>query len=246
MTNPCGLTGALHSGPDNTQLTPKGEVSELRKLHPTDEDTVTIEKTIGTGKDKKTEQLVKKVKDAVREFIIYSNQEKSAKEQKDDAANALREYVKVTRDKNAYAGDYQKSYRVVGGLATSGMQYGAAVQQVDRTTCPKKESDIEAIKKLVGKKFFDQYFARELIISIKKDVLDNKDLRKELTNKLIEFFGVEGIKKYFTKEEVWAIKTGLDKGQYDLADETRVKFLEAVKFYADKVDDGCFDPKNHL
>ena len=245
-SNPCGLNGALHTGPDKKQLTPKGEVSVMRNITPTDTDQVTVEKVTGTGKEKKTEKLVKKVKEAVREFVIASNEEKSAKERKEDAAEVIRTHVKDVRDKNAYAGDYQKTYRVCGAVARTDLQYAASSVQADRCVLPKKEVDIAAIKSLVGDKFFKDYFTREMSISIKKEVLENKDLRKELTDKLLEYFGVEGIKKYFIKEEVWSAKEGLDKGQYDLEDKVRGEFLEKIKFYADKVEEACFDPRNTL
>jgi hypothetical protein len=51
-SNPCGLNGALHTGPDKKQLTPKGEVSIMRNITPTDTDKITIEKTTGSGKEK--------------------------------------------------------------------------------------------------------------------------------------------------------------------------------------------------
>jgi hypothetical protein len=245
-SNPCGVNGALHSAPDKTQLIASGDVSVMRNIFPTDTDEVTIEKTSGTGKEKKVEKFIRKVKEAVREFVIACNEEKSAKEKKDDAANAIREYVKKIRDGNAYTGDYQKTYRVCGIVAKSGQQYGASSAHVDRCTCPKKETDIAAIKKLVGTKFFNEHFERELTIAIKKEVLENKDLRKELTILLLKHFGVEGIKKYFVKEEVWTIKIGMDKAQYELKNEVRQELLTLIKFYADKVDDATFDPKNTL
>lgn len=244
--NPCGLTGPIHNGPDKTQLTPEGEVSAMRNIFPTDTDTVTFDKVTGSGKNKETESLTRKVKEAVRDFVIASNEEKSAKDKKDEAALVLRAYVKPVRDQNAYNGDYQKSFRVAGIVAKSGMQYGAMVAHMDRWTLPKKEVDIAALKKLVGDKFFKKYFEKDITIAIKSEVLNNKEIRKELTDKLLEVFGVEGLKKYFKKEEVWAVKDGLDKGQYDLDEETRQSMLESCKQYADKVEEACFDPKNTL
>jgi hypothetical protein len=159
---------------------------------------------------------------------------------------ALRAYVKPIRDTNAYAGDYQKSFRVAGIVAKSGLQYGALVAHIDRWGLPKKEVDIAALKKLVGDKFFKEHFEKEITIAIKSEVLENKVLRKELTDKLLEALGVDGLKKYFKKEEVWTVTPGLDKGQYDLDNETRTDMLESCKQYADKVEEACFDPKNTL
>ena len=244
--NPCGLTGPIHSGPDKTQLTPDGEVSVMRNLFPTEDQMVSFDKTSGSGKNKIVETLSRKVKEVVRDYVIASNEEKSANDRKNEAALALRAYVKPTRDTNAYAGDYQKSFRVAGIVAKSGIQYGVMVAHIDRWGLPKKEVDIAALKKLVGAEFFKKHFEKEVTIAIKPEILDNKVLRKELTDKLLEAFGVDGLQKYFKKEEVWAVLPGLDKDQYGLNNETRTEMLESCKQYADKVEEACFDPKNTL
>jgi hypothetical protein len=245
-SNPCGLNGVLHTGTDKTQLTPGGEKSIMRTLSPGKDEKVAIDKVTGSGKNKVTESVQKSVLEAVREYVIASNEIASASEKKEDAAAALRIYVKDIRDTNAYAGDYQKTYRVAGTVGNSGVQFGAAVAHQDRFSIPKKEVDIAALKDLVGKDFFNGHFSKDIQISIKKEVMENKDLRKELTQKLVDAFGVDGIKKYFNKEEVWSVKEGLDKAQYDLDKDTRAKFAEKCKQYADQVTEACFDPKNTL
>jgi hypothetical protein len=245
MTNPCGMTGPLHNDTDKKQLTPGGEVSTMRTLYPEVEES-SIEKTSGKGKDKKIEKIVKKVKDTVRDFVIASTNEAAAKEQKEEAAKLLRAYVGEVRDRNAYNKDYQKTYRVAGIVATSGIQYGAQVAQQDRVTLPKKEEDMAVVKKIVGKEAFEKLFSKEIKISIKKEGLENKAQSKELAQALVDKFGNDGLKKYFTKEEVWSAKEGFDKAQYDLDDATRKLLLNQVTLYADLVSDASFDPKNHI
>ena len=245
MTNPCGMTGPLHKDTDKTQLTPGGEVSTMRTLYP-DAEEATIEKTSGKGKEKKIEKLVKKVKDTVRDFVIASTNEAAAKEQKEEAAKFLRAYVGQIRDRNAYAGDYQKTYRVAGIVGASGTQYGAQVAQQDRVTLPKKEEDMAVVKKIVGKDAFEKLFSRAIKISIKKEVLENKEQSKELAEALVDKFGNDGLKKYFVKEEVWSAKEGFDRNQYEVEDATRQLLLNQVTLYADLVSDASFDPKNHI
>lgn len=245
MTNPCGLNGDLHNETDKKQLTPGGELSTMRTLFP-EAEAASFDKSSGKGKDKKTEKITKVVKDTVREFVIASTNEAAAKEQKDTAANVLRSYIKEIRDRNAYNKDYQKTYRVAGIVAQAGFQYGAAVSQQDRVALPKKETDIAIIKKVVGPKFFNEHFSKDVKISIKKEVLENKETIKDLTKELLAKFGVEGLKKYFVKEEVWSINEGFDKAQYELDDATRKLLLEQITLYADLVTDASFDPKNHI
>jgi len=247
MTNPCGITGPIHSAPDVTQLTPEGAVSTMRTVYPTDAEETTYDKPTKVGKKViSVEKIVKKVKDAVRDFVQASTREAAAKEQKEEAANLLRNYVTPLRDANAYNGDYQKSYRVAGIVATTGLQYGVGVSQQDRVNLPKKETEIAAIKALVGKDFFDKMFSKDVTISIKKEVIENKATLKELSIDLVEKFGVEGLKKYFKKEEVWTVNKGFDLAQYRLEDAVRKQLLELVTMYADQVSDESFDPKNHL
>jgi hypothetical protein len=247
MANPCGMTGPLHNDTDKKQLTPGGEVSTMRTLFPEAEE-ASFEKVTGTKKagNLKKEKIIKKVKDTVRDFVIASSNEASAKEQKEDAAKLLREYVSTVRDRNAYSGDYNKTYRVAGIVATSGLQYGAQVAQQDRVNLPKKEEEISLIKTLVGKEFFDKQFSKEVKISIKKEVLENKAQSKELAQLLVDKLGAEGIKKFFTKEEVWTVKEGFDKAQYDLKEDVRKSLLGVATVYADLVTEASFDPKNHI
>jgi hypothetical protein len=244
------MTGPLHNDTDKKQLTPGGEVSEMRNLFPADDEETFYNKStsVGKGKDKVTtvEKIIRKVKDTVRDFVIASTNEASWKLQKEENANLLRAYVGKIRDKNAYNNDYQKTYRVTGIVASSGLQYGASVAQQDRVTLPKKETDIAIIKKVVGDKFFNAHFSKDICIKIKKEVLENKKLSKELATDLSAKFGAEGLKKYFTKEEVWTVNDGMDKAQYELDDATRKLLREQVTFYTDLVTDATFDPKNHL
>ena len=123
---------------------------------------------------------------------------------------------------------------------------GAQVAQQDRVTLPKKEEDIAVVKKLIGNESFEKLFSKEVKISIKKEVLENKAQSKELAKQLVDKFGAEGLKNFFVKEEVWTVKEGFDKAQYELDAATRKLLLNQVTLYADLVTDASFDPKNHL
>ena len=82
-------------------------------------------------------------------------------------------------------------------------------------------------------------------IGIRKEVLEDRKLRRELTDKLLEAFGGEAeLKKWFVKEEAWSIKDGLAEGQYDLDEDTREQFLEQCPQYADQVKNVSYDPKD--
>jgi len=246
MSKACGLTGILHSASDKTLLTPAGEVSVMRTIYPDSEVTATYEKEFKDGKKKTMLPETKKVQEAVRDFCIATANAALAAETKEDCAKALRAYVGPIRDDNAYNGDYQKTYRVAGIVNKSGTQYAAKVSQVDKVSLPKTPEAMDRIKELVGAEFFNEHFTKEVTISIKKEIIENKKSIKELTTLLKKVMTNEDIQKYFKMEEEWGVAKGFDEAQYGLNKATIEFLLGEVKMSADAVADASFDPKNHL
>jgi len=203
--------------------TESGKASALRAIDP--------EKTAVTMDD----GTIVVVKTAVNDYVKNILLKKSAEDQAADAAAVLRAYVGAVRDENAYQGDYQKSYRVIGSK-TDKTQRAADVSQVDKFSVPKTE-DIKAIREALGDDVFKDVFEQVTTISIKKNILDNAKKRKELSEKLVEALGKEGIKEFFQKEDVYVIRKGMDQKQYALDPAVRTKLLEQVKQSADAVKD---------
>jgi len=172
------------------------------------------------------------IRDAVNKFVRNDVAEKTAKEQKEDAASILREYATQMRDTNATNGDYQKTYRILGNK-NRGVQQAADLSQTDKFSIPKKDEDINALKSILGDRFSD-YLEREVSISIRPEVLKNRKLRTELSKRLAEAFG-DDLKNFFVKEEVWATVGGIDQRQYELDDTERVQMREKLKPAKDSV-----------
>lgn len=218
----------LKKGPLERLHTPlkteKGMKSSIRLLNPKDTAAITLKE------DKEVEILIK---EAVNHYVHYHEVEKSAKDQKDEAAEALRTYVGAVRDANAKDNDYQKTYRVL-GKKDGKLQYATDVSQNDKYRIP-EDADIKVIKKTLGDTTFNNLFQKETSISIKPEIMKNETLRKELSKILVEKLGMDGLKKYFHKEEAWSVKTGTDRKQYELPEEKRKAFLESVKPSADTV-----------
>jgi hypothetical protein len=216
------------TGISATVKTASGKASAVRAIDPQD-DAVTLE----VGKDK--EEVTEVIKTTVRDFAKASDKEKEYKAEKDQAAAFLRKYVGDMRDENALEGDYQKTYRILGPTGKGGLQYAADVSQADKFSMPKDADLIEGLKDKLDKETFDENFEKVLTIQIKPEILKNDKKRREFSKVIIEAIGVEGLQKYFQKEEVYQVKAGLDKRQYEMEEEDRESILDVVKPSADSV-----------
>lgn len=214
------------------RTTPSGKKSNVRNVDPKDKEFSLEFKRKGQDEPDK---ITKKVTEAVAEFIRYRNLEESYKEQKSDMAEFIRKFVLELRDGNALQGDYQKTYRIVAG-ETKGVEKAVNVSQSDSFSAPKKD-DIENIKALVGDDLFDEILEKEQVISIRKEIMDNKAKRKELAAKLVEAFGKDEIKEWFVKEERWVAKSGLDKTQYKVGEDKLPELRKFLKPSADSIKD---------
>lgn len=189
--------------------------------------------------DDKTEQ---EVVQAVTNYVIQDVQEKAANEAKKKAAEIIRTYVAQVRNDNALAGEYQKSYRVMGNKI-KGFQYAVDVQQNDKWACPQTKEDIEALKAVLGS-HFDAIMESETTISIKKEVIESDALRRELNALLHKVMGTDDLRKFFEKKEVWRVKRGMAERQYKLPDEIRKNLRANVKQADDTIKDASFPATN--
>lgn len=176
------------------------------------------------------------IRTTIKEFQRFSLLEKSYKEQKEEKAEILRLFTGRIRDKDAFAGDYQKSYRLVAERKDR-VEKAVTISQVDKFSIPKKDTEMDVVKELVGDEFFAENFEKVTTIAIKKSVLNNKDLRLELSKILAKSLGKDGMKKYFEKKEEWVIKDGLDQRQYELDTDKLSEFRALVKPSKDSVKD---------
>ena len=245
MSKACGITGPLHTLVRNEVKTASGEKSVMQDVFPNDDTEVFYEVNRGTKAKPNIEAVKHNVKQLVRQFVVADNTMKSAKEQAEEAAQGLRVFAEEFRTGRVRDGArYQQTYRINGPMHKA-TKFAVSCAAQDRFSLPKKEKDIDAIRETVGKDFFDKFFERELSIEIRKEVLEDRKLRRELTDKLLEVFGGEAeLKKWFVKGESWTIKSGLAEGQFELEEETRQAFQEKCPQYADQIKNVCYDPKD--
>ena len=175
------------------------------------------------------------IKKAIATYVKALATKKEAEAEAAKAADVIRFYTGEVRDENAIQGDYQKTYRLLGEI-TKGTQLAVDVSQADRSSLT-KGTKIEDAKKELGKNLFAATFELETFIKIKDSVMKNAALRKELSKKLFDALGQEGIKTYFEKEEEWVVLSGTEKAQYKLTPAERTLLLKFVTLYADSVKD---------
>ncbi len=182
--------------------------------------------------DDGTEQNVAQ---AVVKYVIQDTEEKAAKAAKEKAAEVIRLFAGTVRDENALNGDYQKTLRIVGSEIKN-TQYAVDASHIDKFSVPKKKADLDALKATLGTAF-NSIFEPTIEISIKKSVLENDDLRKELSAALFKALGADGIRKYFDKEETFRVKKGMAEAQYALEKTVREALRKNVKQTADALKD---------
>ena len=183
------------------------------------------------------DSIPQKITDIIVQFVSQAMMEKAAKEAKEEAAEAVRVYASKVRTHNAKKGDYTKSLQL-NGKRVKNMQYAVAAIAADKFSTPSKKEDITNLKEALGKPVFDTLFKEEATIAIRADVMENDDKRKELSRKLVELFGIDGIKEYFDRKTVLKTKEGLDKRQYALDEDVLQKLKDAkIKQAADSLKD---------
>jgi len=184
-------------------LTKSGEKSEARAVDPQD-----------TQVEVDGSKNPVDVKGAVLRYCKALKAKKDAENEAAVAADALRAYVGELRKENAEQGDYQKTYRVVGERRDKKV-YAADVTQSDRWNMRKKVKPADVLKEH-GKVVFDKVVLTDESIQIRGDVMSNRAKRRELSKKLEEALGIDGIREFFEKVTMYRVRDGMDRDQYTL------------------------------
>jgi hypothetical protein len=244
MSKSCGITGIPHTKIRNDVKTASGEKSVAEDVFVDDSVEVFYEVNDGTKAKPVMRSVKHLVKGLIRQFVIADNNAKLAKEQAEEASQGIKIFVSEHREERFKNTDrYQGSYRVNGEVKGK-TQYAVQVNAQNRVSLPKKEKDMDTLRDIVGKEWFAKVFERELNISIRKEVLEDRKMRRQLTDKLIKAFGEEGLKEWFVKSEEWGVKDDVKVNEiyYELDTETRQEAQEICPLYADQIKNVCYDP----
>ena len=177
-----------------------------------------------------------KVTDAIKTYVIALAQEKSVKEEKEKKAKVIRTFAGKVRGYFIKNHEYQKTFRIFGDKGKK-VQYAVDATNNDKWTVPKNKEDLDTLKEILGDKAFNQIFESSISIAVKKKVMENDALRKELSKVLLDALGKEGIKKYFDRDEVWKVKPGMAEDIHNFDPEIQKAFLEYIKQADDTIKD---------
>lgn len=247
MSKACGITGPLHNFVRGDSKTSSGKKSDHEDVFPDKNSEVFFEVNRGTKAKPNIENVRHNVQELVRKYVKADNIMKSAKDDVEEAAEGIRVFSQIFREQRYDTTErYQRSYRI-NGPVSGNLQYAVSCAAQDRFSLPKDIKKIDKIREAVGKDFFNDNFERVLSVSIRKEVIEDRKKRKELTNLLIKALGgQEEFKKWFVKDEVWSVKAdaNLPKKRLDLPKETREKFDELCKQYADQIKNASYNAKD--
>ena len=178
----------------------------------------------------------KHVAPAVSGYVMALSEEKRLKAEKEEFAQILRTFSKQVRDYfTKVEKEHRKTYRILGNVK-NGFQYSVDASENDKFSYSKDKEDMNTLKDALGDVFND-LFEESILISIKKSVMDNKKKRKELSLKLIEMFGRDGIVEYFDRVVEWELKKGLSETIHTLSKEIQDILNDKLTQAADTLKD---------
>lgn len=175
------------------------------------------------------------VTDAVKNYVDILLKEKALKNEKEKYQTTLRAFAGKVRNFFIGKGEYQKTYRIF-GKKTKTRHYAVDAQNNDKFTVPSQKEDMDNLREILGKDTFNQIFEPSVTISIKKNVMENQTMIKELSNILFKALGgAEGVRKYFEREETWSVKEGMAEKIHSFDKDVQKHFFEYVKQAEDTI-----------
>lgn len=199
----------------------------------------TYEINEGTSKVRGIKATGKEVIDALINFVRISKEEKKLKEEKENYATILRNFIKNIRDFFSSRGDFVRTYRIEKDEEEKeeGFVYAVDVSKLNKYTLPVRKEDIDKMKKELTVGVFNQLFEETLVIKIKDMISNNPQKRKELTKILIEALGEDKVKEYFIKRTTIEPKADISEKIYQLSEEEKNILFKYIKESSDSVKD---------
>ena len=174
---------------------------------------------------------------AVSGYVMALSEEKRLKNEKEGYADVLRTFSKQVRDYfTEETGQHRKTYRILGN-EKNGFQYAVDAIETDKFSYSTDKEDLQNLREALGDDAFKELFEETIEIGIKKSVMSNEKKRKELSMKLIEKFGKEGIIDYFDRKVTWKLKSGLADSKHTLDKKVQEVLDQNLKQAADSLKD---------
>jgi hypothetical protein len=159
------------------------------------------------------------IKVAVDRVIQIKGQIKLLEQEQGDKETLIIDAVRPQQDAAAREGNYSKSFDVPGND-------GALVlTTADSFSVPKDAATLEAVKKTIGQKKYDEFIKNKRVVAVKPTVVaDDK-----LVDKIMAVLDKAGIENIFEVTDTPVACEDLDRKQYDLTQDKLDIFRTLVR-----------------
>ncbi len=180
-------------------------------------------KKAGTTKTKSitTAEVTDEIKAAVDRFVRNKAELKRLEADQAAIEEAIVGHVRPQQDEINYCGSFTKSLKVPGN------EFEVTYVTMDKFSVPQDEDALKAVKTLV-KGLYDDMFETKETLSLKEDVVKNKDGTLDKLATACQAAGIN-VAEYFDRGEKVIAKPDLDRKQYELKVEDLETFRSLVK-----------------
>lgn len=175
----------------------------------------------------RTSKPIVEVTDAIRKtvdkYLKAKNSAAKAKADLEQCGDAIIEHVREQQDKNAFAGNFSKSYEVPG----TGENKIAFVAS-DKFSVAQEDEVHDSIKDLVGKDNYPLVVKKIRTITMNEKMQENEEFINNLI-KTLQDAGLSLADAFEVKDKLVVVK-GMDETQYNLVPNTKLpEFRTLVK-----------------
>ena len=174
-----------------------------------------------TATKKLTASVTPKLKTLVDEFVSNKAKIKALEASQAEAESAIIEHVRPQQDKEAFAGNFSKSFLVAG--VSSEVTYNTS----DRFSVPQEEETLAELKKAIGEKKYNEFFDVKPSIALKDSVVKDDAMLNKIAS-ACEKAGLP-IGEIFNMTNKVVAKDALDEKQYTLPEEKLPLFRTFVR-----------------
>lgn len=156
------------------------------------------------------------IRTKVDEIVEWKKKEKEAKAEKESREVDIIDWAKEKQDKDAFAGNFQKSYKIKGFAETITFVSSDRFSNI-------VADNVSALQNALGKKF-DEFVEKKMTVLLKEEVLKDESLQKEL----MELVG-DKFQTFFRSEISYKPVDGFDKKIFSLAKNVVEKVREFIQ-----------------
>jgi hypothetical protein len=165
-----------------------------------------------------------KLRLTVDEIVQWKQTEKEAKAEREAREAKIVAYVQPIQEEHGWSNNYQKSYYV------KGLTNEVTFVSSDRFPNPKVE-EIPELQELLGDRF-EEIIKKEIVVSLRPEVMTNPELKKNLVEALKVFYGEKwqaAFATFFVSETRYSVVDGFDRKRFSLKKRVFEKISEILR-----------------